>query len=288
MSSDGTAVLTGYSMENSNNLPQHLFVYECRGPRSPGTEPALPGFLGLWPEPPFYYLFFDRESESAVKHWIQDQSGWILNGAYSLDYEQWQHVSLSDQRVGPFLIHTGKDEEEPIHPEGGYLIRMNPGLVFGSGLHPTTRGCLLTMAELFKAVPVKTVVDLGTGTGILAIAGALLGATRVVGLDCIPLAVAVALQNVRANHVEERVKLLVARELEVLREPSDLLLMNIEWPCLREVLRGSEWRRYPRVIMSGFLAAQWKEFEAMLPSGHRVERRTSIEDWMTAVISGMF
>ncbi len=275
-------------MENSNNRPQHLFVYECRGPGSPGTEPALRGFLGLWPEPPFYYLFFDRESESAVKHWIQDQPGWMLNGAYSLDYEQWQQVPLSDQRAGPFLIRTGKGEEESIPTEEGYLIRMDPGLVFGSGLHPTTRGCLLTMAELFRTVPVKTVVDLGTGTGILAVASVLLGASRVVALDCVPLAVSVALENVRANHVENRVRLLVARELEVLREPSDLLIMNIEWPCLREVLRGSEWRRYPRVIMSGFLAAQWKDFEARLPPGHRVERRTSMEDWMTVVVSGRF
>ena len=88
------------------------------------------------------------------------------------------------------------------------------------------------------------------------------------------------------NGAQSTVDLLVAQELSLLRRPADLLLMNIEWPCLRQVLRTSEWRSYRRVVMSGFLESQWDEFNVLLPAGTRILFRQNIDDWLTVVVSG--
>ena len=102
------------------------------------------------------------------------------------------------------------------------VIRLDPGMAFGTGQHPTTRLCLEALESRLRPgqeVPGRArtgprlgtpvwVLDLGTGSGILAIAAALLGAARVIALDNDPVAVGVARQNVAVNGVEGRVQVL--------------------------------------------------------------------------------
>lgn len=276
--------------EAGRNLPLRLFVYECRGPQSPRSEPAGEGFLGLWPEPPYFYLFFAREARREVERWIASQAGWSLGESYSMDYDQWQQISPGSHPVGPFLIQTAIPDfdfssfKDPPGP-GQIPLFLNPGLVFGSGLHPTTRGCLLTIASLFGlSSPPRTVVDLGTGTGILAVACGLLGADRVRAMDCVPLAARVARENVRANGLAKAVDVIIARELTVFQEPADLLLMNIEWPFLKRALEAGDWRAYGKVVLSGFLEKQWDELRTLLPSERRILLHHVIEDWVTLAL----
>jgi hypothetical protein len=80
------------------------------------------------------------------------------------------------------------------------VIELDPGMAFGSGLHPTTRLCLEAMEDHLR--PGATLLDVGTGSGILAIAAARLGASRVLALDTDPLAVRIARENVILNGVE--------------------------------------------------------------------------------------
>jgi len=290
-------------MMETGHAPRRLFVYECHGPRSPRSEPADEGFLGIWPESPFYYLFFDRQALRAVNLWLEREEGWTLRDSYEIDYDQWQQIASEDHRAGPFVIRTGTNAagyqakfttDSPPHPplqpsrnekDGGIPIRLNPGLVFGSGLHPTTRGCLIAIGRIFECLPPGSVVDLGTGTGILAVACGLLGASRVRALDCIPLAVRVARENVRANGLENVVDLLVAQELRVFKEPSDLLLMNIEWPFLQQALRAGDWIEYRCVVLSGFLESQWNQLKALLPSESHILFREVIDEWVTVAVS---
>jgi ribosomal protein L11 methyltransferase len=90
-------------------------------------------------------------------------------------------------------------------PEPGKLvIALDPGMAFGSGLHPTTRLCLEALEDQVR--PGTTLLDVGTGSGILAIAAARLGASRVLALDTDPLAVRVARENVALNRVESVVR----------------------------------------------------------------------------------
>jgi ribosomal protein L11 methyltransferase len=83
---------------------------------------------------------------------------------------------------------------------GDLVIALDPGMAFGSGLHPTTRLCLEALEDHIR--PGATVLDVGTGSGILAIAAARLGASRVLALDTDPLAVRVAGENIVLNQVQ--------------------------------------------------------------------------------------
>jgi len=93
---------------------------------------------------------------------------------------------------------------EAFEPRKGELVlRLDPGMAFGTGTHASTVLCLRALEDLVQEG--ATVLDVGTGSGILAVAAAVLGAASVTALDIDPLAVRVARQNVAANGVAERV-----------------------------------------------------------------------------------
>ncbi|MBI4286862.1 MAG: 50S ribosomal protein L11 methyltransferase [Chloroflexi bacterium] len=87
--------------------------------------------------------------------------------------------------------------------EGDIIIELDPGMAFGTGLHPTTRLCLEALESRLQSG--WEVLDLGTGSGIQALAAALLGAKRVLALDNDPIAVRVARANVKANHLSRKI-----------------------------------------------------------------------------------
>jgi ribosomal protein L11 methyltransferase len=270
-------------MKRDVNHPQELIVYECKGSQLPKGEPVAQSYLGIWSEPPFYYLFFCHPEETAVSSWLNGQPDLTLRDVYRLDYEQWQDVCHRAHRVGPFLIRTGPGPTPDLEQEGT-LIELSPGVAFGTGVHPTTKGCLLTLADLFKSRAPRQVVDFGTGTGILAIACGRLGAAVTCAVDCVPLAARETKRNILANGLEKVVHTLVSDSLSSIRADADLLLMNIEWPCLTRALREERWTRFRSVILSGFLSSQWDELRRLIPSSCRVISHSILDDWVTAVI----
>lgn len=106
-------------------------------------------------------------------------------------------------RVGHRLVIRPTWRDYSSQP-GDLVIALDPGMAFGSGLHPTTRLCLEALEDSLH--PGATVLDVGTGSGILAIAAARLGGLRVLALDTDPLAVQVAGENVALNQVESVVR----------------------------------------------------------------------------------
>lgn len=102
-------------------------------------------------------------------------------------------------RVGTHLVVTPPWETPPNSP-GDITIVMDPGMAFGTGSHPTTRLCLAAIEDCVK--PGMCVADIGTGSGILAIAAAKLGAACVKACDIDTLAAGIASKNAAANHVE--------------------------------------------------------------------------------------
>ncbi len=123
------------------------------------------------------------------------------------------------------------------NPEPGELVMaLDPGMAFGSGLHPTTRLCLEALEDQVR--PGASVLDVGTGSGILAIAAARLGASRVLALDTDPLAVRVARENVALNQVESAVRV----------EVGTVQISNLPWPTRQPALAGASGpggRQYP-------------------------------------------
>ena len=104
------------------------------------------------------------------------------------------------QRIGRVLIVPSWASDQP--GDGEVAITLDPGMAFGTGLHPTTRGCLELLQEL-SPMP-ATVLDVGCGSGILALAALRLGAERALGLDTDPLAVEAALTNADRNGLAAR------------------------------------------------------------------------------------
>ncbi len=104
------------------------------------------------------------------------------------------------QRVGRRLVIVPAWEEYASAPEE-ITIRLEPGMAFGTGLHPTTRLCLEALERY--VIPNSTLLDVGTGSGVLAIGAAKLGARRVEAVDADPVAVSVAQENVRLNGVTD-------------------------------------------------------------------------------------
>jgi ribosomal protein L11 methyltransferase len=109
-------------------------------------------------------------------------------------------AGYAPQRIGKIVI-VPSWLDEPIGA-GEFAIRLDPGMAFGTGLHPTTRGCLMLLQRL-SPMPTQ-VLDLGSGSGILGIGALRLGAQRVVALDTDPLAVEATARNAADNGVGDR------------------------------------------------------------------------------------
>lgn len=106
-------------------------------------------------------------------------------------------------RVGAFLLAPPQTAD--IHG----LVRLKDSPVFGTGHHVTTLLCLEILEEILSIEHMDSILDVGTGSGILALAGLIFGVKQAVGVDIDPEAIAVAAENARWNHVEARLQLMV-------------------------------------------------------------------------------
>jgi len=147
---------------------------------------------------------------------------------------------------------------------GRTLVRLDPGMAFGSGEHPSTQLCLAAIERQVRRG--VTVIDVGTGSGILAIAAARLGARRVLGIDNDPVAVAVARENVRANRVADQVSIRDGDNLARVRLRADLIVANLTADALPGIVAEVPRRLVPggRFVGSGFGAARVPEVERTL------------------------
>lgn len=119
------------------------------------------------------------------------------------DWEEAWKKRLKVLRIGERIVIQPSWLDYNAGPED-VVIRLDPGMAFGTGLHPTTQICLRALEDLVQ--PGMEVLDLGTGSGILAIATAKLGASRVLAVDNDSQAVGVARRNVIDNDVRDRVR----------------------------------------------------------------------------------
>jgi len=109
------------------------------------------------------------------------------------------------------------------------VIDIDPGMAFGTGQHPSTRMCLEAIEGILlkdRAIKTWRVLDVGTGTGILGISCAKLGARRVVCVDVDKKAAEIAGENVMINHVDDRVEV-INRDVNTIHEPFDLIVANL-------------------------------------------------------------
>jgi ribosomal protein L11 methyltransferase len=192
-------------------------------------------------------------------------------------------------RVGRRLVIKPTWRDYAPQP-GDLIIALDPGMAFGSGLHPTTRLCLEAMEDYI--CPGATVLDVGTGSGILAVAAARLGASHVLALDIDPLAARVAGENIALNQVESIVHVVVGTlEMADLRShqpAADLVLANILAETIIELVPAlaDSLSQQGMLVASGIIADRAEAVVTSLrQNGLSLAERRSQEDWV-ALIAG--
>lgn len=115
--------------------------------------------------------------------------------------------------------------EEYNNKDNRVVLNIDPGAAFGTGTHPTTSMCLKVLERLVN--PKTTLLDIGSGSGILSIAAALLGAEKSVGVDIDPVAVKVAKENAKLNNVENKTQYVLGNLDEEITDKYDIVVANI-------------------------------------------------------------
>ncbi len=167
------------------------------------------------------------------------------------------------------------------------VVRLDPGMAFGTGVHPTTRMCLRALDDLVEAG--MNVADVGCGSGILSIAAVKLGASKALALDVDNLAVKVARKNVEANGVSRLVEVAEGTLRYDPTQPSpayDLIAANITLNPIVELAPYIVNSLGPGglAVLSGLLQEQGPTVESTFKSlGASLDSRDSIDDWVTLV-----
>jgi len=235
-----------------------LYVYYFDGRVDTEAFASERAFLGNWREDPCSFLFFSRPSHTAVEAFLENHPELRLLDRFHLDYAQWQGKDLVPFQVGPIEVvpYWFQEDASKGPPEKDQPLILDPGLVFGSGGHPTTLDCLKALVLLFQDQTPSTVLDLGTGTGLLALAAARLGSNRVLAVDLNPLAARTALRNFRLNRLENNLLAIQGDAEEFIDCTADLVIANLHYDVVRRLILKKGFSEKRWVLCSGLLRSE--------------------------------
>jgi len=202
--------------------------------------------------------------------------------------EAWK-AHFKPLKVTPRLVIVSPWENYQPAP-GEKVVTIYPGMAFGTGRHATTLLCLKALEAAWeRPLPMAAdpwqVLDVGTGSGILALAAARLGA-GVLAIDLDPEAVAAALENVRLNHLLDRIWV-EETPLDFLRQKFALILANLTAPDLLHLAEALTGRLLSQgiLIISGFLESDAPALETRyLAMGFKQEGYLTQEDWGAMIL----
>jgi ribosomal protein L11 methyltransferase len=217
--------------------------------------------------------FFAGAASSTVNLTTIDEEDWA---------EGWKQ-SFPPLEIGrSLLVRPPWVEAESV---GRHTIEIEPAMAFGTGQHGSTLGCLLALEELFaREGALSPVLDVGTGSGILAIAAAKLGAAEVVAIDDDPIAVDAARKSCERNGVP--VSVLLGR-IDTVEGPFRLILANLYANVLRESFPAFASKMTPgsHLVVAGLLDADREPVSAAASaSGFERPEVRSIDGWTTIVL----
>jgi ribosomal protein L11 methyltransferase len=239
--------------------------------------------------------FRDRPDEDAVRALVEAAAG--AGAAQALAFEtlaptDWVKTSLAGLvpvHAGRFTVHGAHDRARVRANRIG--IEIEAALAFGTGHHGTTRGCLLALDRIVKARRPRNVLDVGTGSGVLAIASAKTLRRPVLASDIDARSVAIARENARLNRAGAYVEVMHAAGLGRHRfrrgGPYALIFANILLEPLQRLATPMARLAAPngRVVLSGLLVGQaGAALAAYRARGLVLERRIRLEGWATLVL----
>ncbi len=226
-------------------------------------EPGV-GELPLWPELTMLALFEDGTPGELLLHALEawdprlDLSTAEFRVVEDQDWERAWMDQYAPMRFGARTWIVPWNMEAPPEAEGGAILRLDPGLAFGSGTHPTTALCLQWLDALAAegALAGRNVLDVGCGSGILALAALKLGAARAVGVDNDPQALAATHDNAGRNGLAAQLEVFAPDDAPIARYP--VVVANILAVALDALADTLAARVEPggRIALSGILAGQ--------------------------------
>jgi ribosomal protein L11 methyltransferase len=261
---------------------QNLYIYEISGAISDSKNFFKEDFIGCWNEGEASFLFFSQPHDEEVESFVE-KKGYPLVSRNVLDYKAWQAgEELKPFKVGSLVIsppwENGRVEE------GEVLVHLDPCVVFGTGYHPTTRTCLKALWEIYQKERPKKVLDLGTGSGILALAAAKWGAAKVLAIDCNELAVETALRNVSSNGESQRIEVRMGKAEDFIEEETDLVCANIHLQVIESLLKKRAFFKKRWFILSGIFEKDAKKIERrLIQRSVEIVQRVQEKNWLTLV-----
>lgn len=257
-----------------------LYVYEIEGEvrGSSGVPPV--SFVGPWNEDNSSYLFFTEPEEEYVDKCL-NESNCVLKSRHRTIYKEWQDgfpldgLEIRGIRLVP--------DDHPSPPSGALLF--DPSVVFGDGSHPTTLACVDFIADLVAAGEVRSMLDLGTGSGILSIAAAYLGVNRIAAIDRNVLAVQTAQKNVERNGLTSKIAVMEGDARLFFDSSHDLAVANLPFEVLQDIAELDQTADVRLWVLSGVSEAQGAALEQQFvrKGFHRICFRSD-HPWVTLVM----
>lgn len=238
------------------NPYENLYIYYFEGiPQLDPKIEKMPDYLGNWIDDDISFLFFSSPQDSLAEQIDKQDETANLADRYQMTGEQWhgdkiEPYFINNLRICPPWQKPARESDDEIR------IILDPGVVFGTGRHQTTEDCLYLLHRLCTKHDIKTVLDIGTGTGLLALGAAALGCDRVFACDFNYLAVKTTRNNIRLNHFENRIAAFQARGEQVLDIPCDLMVANIHYDIMKDIIENPVLLEKKWLILSGLLVSE--------------------------------
>jgi ribosomal protein L11 methyltransferase len=234
-------------------------------PPAPGTTRLVASFDGALDQAEVESLAADAMLGLGL-----EPGGWSLTRRTDVDWaERWKE-HFKPLPIGPRVWIVPSWEYDFRAPSGAVVITLDPGMAFGTGQHATTALCLELLEAGLTEPGSRRLLDVGCGSGILAIAAARLGCDEVLAIDNDPVAVSVAHENVAQNGVGEVVRA-SADDVAAVAQSFDWVVANIIAHTLIELARPLVERTRPggSLVLSGVLTGQADEVIAAMGSAAR-------------------
>lgn len=234
-----------------------LYIYYLKGMIDSEDPRPLRSdhFQGTWAEDGCSFLFFtfpeDELVEKLVKHTADSQ----FMDRYEMTVAQWHGDAVEPFVVGDIRVIPSLEYASPEN-NGRKEVVLNPGVVFGTGRHPTTEDSLDLMQKVIRSEPVHACLDIGTGTGLLSLAAAVMGVERVVACDFNMLAVKTARTNAKINDLKQNILAVRGKGEELIDTRADVLMANIHYDVMKALVETQGFYEKKWFVLSGLFNSQ--------------------------------
>lgn len=239
-----------------SNPYDNLWIYYLDG--IPETLPEFRehnSFIGNWEEDGFSFFFFSAPADDCVEKMVESNKGLSLIETYEMTCEEWHGDRIESYTTGVFCV-SPPWKIPFVNQPGIRKILLDPGVVFGTGRHQTTESCLGYLEYVCGKETISTVLDMGTGTGLLALGAAALGCKKILALDFNLLAVKTTRNNVVLNGFEDRILSIQGRAEDFAALPADLVIANIHYDVMKKLLNTAGFLENRWFILSGLLRTE--------------------------------